>query len=67
MDDALRLRVNAILGLSVVAVSLLLGLILGRYRDQQLFFAVGSFVAIVSVALAVALARSDPSGESTGR
>ena len=67
MDDALRLRVNAILGLSVVAVSLLFGLVLGQYRDQQLFFAVGSFVAIVSVALALALARSNPPGESTER
>jgi len=67
MDDPLRRRLNAILGLSVAAVSLLLGLVLGRTRDEQLFFAVGSLVALLSIGLVLALARSNPPGDGDGR
>ncbi|ELZ27855.1 hypothetical protein C475_05670 [Halosimplex carlsbadense 2-9-1] len=67
MDDALRLRVNAILGLSVVAVSLLFGLVLGRTQREVLFFAAGALVAHLSVALVFALARSGPAGKPDGR
>ncbi|QLH80303.1 hypothetical protein [Halosimplex pelagicum] len=66
MDDALRRRLNAILGLSILAVSLLLGLVLGRTRQDELFLAAGSLVVLVSVAIALALARSNPPGEVDG-
>ncbi|MFC7141384.1 hypothetical protein ACFQMA_16290 [Halosimplex aquaticum] len=58
-DDALLVRLNAILALSVLAVSLLLGLVLGETRQTELFVAIGSLLVFAALAVVAAMGRSN--------
>lgn len=60
MGQTVEMRLNALLVLSMVAVSLLSGLTFARQYGDRLVFSGLTFALLASLALVVALARPTP-------
>jgi len=58
VDDALRNRLDGILFLQAMGVSLLAGLVFGRDYGGEAFYAVVSFSVVVVLVLLLGLVRS---------
>ena len=58
VDDALRNRLDGVLLLQVMSVSLLAGLVFGRDYGGEAFYAVVSFPVLVTLVLLLGFVRS---------